>query len=60
MIVSCAPFRVSFAGGGSDMATFYQKSRGAVLSCSIAKYSFAVVHPFFNESKYYLKYRKTE
>src|SRR5215469_1112590 len=60
MIVSCAPFRVSFAGGGSDIASFYTKNRGAVLSCAIAKYAFVVVHPFFNASKYHLKYARTE
>ena len=60
MIVSCAPFRVSFAGGGSDIASFYRQRRGAVLSCGIAKYSFIVVHPFFNASKYHLKYARTE
>ncbi len=60
MIVSCAPFRVSFAGGGSDIGSFYRKQRGAVLSCAIAKYSFIVVHPFFNASKYHLKYTRTE
>jgi D-glycero-alpha-D-manno-heptose-7-phosphate kinase len=60
MIVSCAPFRVSFAGGGSDIAAFYRKRRGAVLSCAIAKYSFIVVHPYFNASKYHLKYARTE
>lgn len=60
MIVSCAPLRVSFAGGGSDLASFYRKRRGAVLSCAIAKYSFIVVHPFFNASKYHLKYTRTE
>jgi D-glycero-alpha-D-manno-heptose-7-phosphate kinase len=60
MIVSCAPFRVSFAGGGSDLASFYRKNRGAVLSCTIAKYSFIVVHPFFNANKYHLKYTLTE
>jgi D-glycero-alpha-D-manno-heptose-7-phosphate kinase len=60
MIVSCAPFRVSFAGGGSDIAAFYRKAGGAVLSCAIAKYSFVVVHPFFNSSKYHLKYSRTE
>jgi D-glycero-alpha-D-manno-heptose-7-phosphate kinase len=60
MIVSCAPFRVSFAGGGSDIASFFTKSRGAVLSCTIAKYSFAIIHPFFNASKYHLKYARTE
>jgi D-glycero-alpha-D-manno-heptose-7-phosphate kinase len=60
MIVSCAPFRVSFAGGGSDIASFYRNSRGAVLSCAIAKYSFIVIHPFFNANKYHLKYTRTE
>lgn len=60
MIVSCAPFRVSFAGGGSDISSFYRKSRGAVLSCAIAKQSFIVVHPFFNANKYHLKYTRTE
>jgi D-glycero-alpha-D-manno-heptose-7-phosphate kinase len=60
MIVSCAPFRVSFAGGGSDIASFYRRQRGAVLSCAIAKYSFIVVHPFFNANKYNLKYAQTE
>lgn len=60
MIVSCAPFRVSFAGGGSDIASFYRKRRGAVLSCTIAKYSFIVVHPYFNANKYHLKYARSE
>jgi D-glycero-alpha-D-manno-heptose-7-phosphate kinase len=60
MIVSCAPFRVSFAGGGSDIAAFYRQRRGAVLSCAIAKYSFIVVHPYFNATKYHLKYARTE
>jgi D-glycero-alpha-D-manno-heptose-7-phosphate kinase len=31
-----------------------------VLSCAIAKYSFIVVHPFFNATKYHLKYARTE
>jgi D-glycero-alpha-D-manno-heptose-7-phosphate kinase len=31
-----------------------------VLSCAIAKYSFIVVHPFFNANKYHLKYTRTE
>lgn len=60
MIVSCAPFRVSFAGGGSDISVFYRRQRGAVLSCTIAKYSFAIVHQYFNEQKYHLKYAHSE
>ena len=38
MIISRAPFRVSFCGGGSDIAAFYEKFGGCVLSCSIRKY----------------------
>jgi len=60
LIVSCAPFRVSFAGGGSDIASFYRQQRGAVLSCAIAKYSFAVIDPYLSATKYHLKYSRTE
>ena len=60
MIVSCAPFRLSFAGGGSDIPQFYQRQAGAVLSCALAKYAFVVAHPFFNANKYHLKYTRTE
>lgn len=60
MIVSSAPFRVSFAGGGSDIASYYRRQAGAVLSCAIAKYSFVIVHSYFNEKKYHLKYTRTE
>lgn len=60
MIVSCAPFRVSFAGGGSDVPWFYRRYGGAVLSCSITKYSFAIIHPFFDSENFNLKYSSTE
>jgi len=60
MIVSCAPFRVSFAGGGSDIAAFYRRSPGAVLSCAITRYSFIMIHPYFNSSRIHLKYSRTE
>jgi D-glycero-alpha-D-manno-heptose-7-phosphate kinase len=51
---------VSFAGGGSDIASFYRQHRGAVLSCAISKYAFVVIHPHFSASKYHLKYSRTE
>ncbi|HEY4372651.1 MAG TPA: GHMP kinase [Burkholderiales bacterium] len=60
MIVSCAPFRVSFAGGGSDIASFYRRSAGAVLSCAITRYSFIMIHPYFNSDRIHLKYSRTE
>ena len=60
MIVSCAPFRVSFAGGGSDIESFYKRSAGAVLSCAIAQYSFIVVHKYFTSNQFHLKYARSE
>ncbi|MCC6627615.1 MAG: GHMP kinase [Chloroflexi bacterium] len=60
MIVSCAPFRVSFVGGGSDLPSFYQRHGGAVLSCTVAKYSFAIIHPFFDSANFNLKYARNE
>lgn len=60
MIISRTPFRVSFAGGGSDLPSFYRKSTGAVLSTSIDKYMYITIHPWFEREKTVLKYSKTE
>ena len=38
MIISKTPFRVSFAGGGTDISNFYTKEGGAVTSTVIDKY----------------------
>ena len=32
MIISKAPLRVSFAGGGSDLPSFFHEDAGAVVS----------------------------
>lgn len=60
MIISRAPFRVSFCGGGSDIPSFYEKYGGCVLSCSIRKYVYVALHPSFNKQTITLKYSKTE
>lgn len=60
MIISRTPFRISFAGGGSDMPAFYRKETGAVLSTSIDKYMYIAIHPFFDKNRIQLKYSKTE
>lgn len=60
MIISRAPFRVSFCGGGSDIPVFYEKYGGCVLSCSIRKYVYVSLHPSFNKQTITLKYSKTE
>jgi len=60
MIITRTPFRISFAGGGSDLPAFYRKNGGAVLSTTIDKYMFIAIHPFFDTTKIQLKYSKTE
>lgn len=60
MIITRTPFRISFAGGGSDLPSFYRREQGAVLSTTIDKYMYLVIHPFFNDDKIQLKYSKTE
>ena len=59
MIGTRTPFRVSFAGGGSDLRSFYCRQPGCVLSTSINKYMYIMVHPFFDE-RIQIKYSRTE
>ena len=60
MIITRTPFRVSFAGGGSDLREFYGKNGyGAVVSTAIDKYMYIVIHPYFHD-KIRVKYSKTE
>lgn len=59
MIMAKAPFRISFAGGGSDLESFYGKGYGAVVSTAIDKYMHIMIHPYFHD-KIRIKYSKTE
>ncbi len=43
LVVTRTPLRVSFAGGGTDLATFYEGGYGAVLSTAINKYIYVTV-----------------
>jgi D-glycero-alpha-D-manno-heptose-7-phosphate kinase len=52
IVLTRTPLRVSFAGGGTDIAAFYEQDRGAVLSTSIDKYVYVTVKrhgPVFDE-----------
>mgnify|MGYP002515402833 FL=1 len=60
MIISRAPFRVSFCGGGSDIPSFYEKYGGCVLSTSIRKYVYLAINKAFNANTITLKYSQTE
>ncbi len=43
LVVTRTPLRVSFAGGGTDLAAFYDHDYGAVLSTAINKYIYVTV-----------------
>lgn len=63
MIITRTPLRISFAGGGTDLPSFYRFNEfGAVLSASINSYIYVTVKkhaPFFNE-RFRLNYSETE
>lgn len=60
MIITRTPFRVSFAGGGSDLAAYYERYGGAVVSTAINKYIYLSMHPYFFKDGYFLKYSDVE
>ena len=60
MIITRAPFRVSFCGGGSDLPSFYEQYGGCVLSTTIRKYMYLTLHKYFHKDQIRLKYSKTE
>src|SRR3989344_5786046 len=43
MIITRAPLRISFVGGGTDLSVFYTKERGHVLSAAIDKYVYVTI-----------------
>ncbi len=60
MIITRTPFRVSFAGGGSDLRDYYgQRPYGAVVSAAIQSYMYIAIHPYFHD-KIRIKYSRTE
>ncbi len=62
MIITKTPFRMSFFGGGTDIAQFYRNHGGAVLSTSFDKYCYVSVRhlpPYFAYANE-IVYSKTE
>lgn len=49
MIITRTPLRVSFVGGGSDLASYYKKFGGMVISSTINKYIYINVHRSFGQ-----------
>lgn len=60
MIITRTPFRISLAGGGSDLPDYYRRHGGAVLSFAIDKYMYLSMHPNFRRHGFLLKYSQVE
>lgn len=59
MIISRTPLRISFAGGGSDIDSYYRYSTGAVVSTAINKYIYILVEKQF-DGRIIAQYSKME
>lgn len=62
MIISRTPFRISFAGGGTDLREFYSKEDGQVISAGIDKYIYVAVkrQTAISEYKFRINWSKVE
>lgn len=59
MLISQTPYRVSFAGGGTDLKAFYGSEYGAVLSAAVNQHMYVTVSPRFDETVR-VSYTRTE
>jgi D-glycero-alpha-D-manno-heptose-7-phosphate kinase len=63
MIISRAPVRISFFGGGTDYPEYFLQEGGAVLATAIDKFSYVTASPFLSHLFDYsmrISYRKVE
>ena len=63
MIITRTPFRVSLAGGGTDISSFYKKEDGTVINFTIQKYLYVVARftdEGFVDHKYRVNWSKSE
>ena len=59
MIVTQTPLRVSLAGGGTDLAAYYEQREGFVVSTAIDKFAYVIVKERFDDA-IYLNYMRKE
>ncbi len=61
VVITKTPFRLSFAGGGTDIPEYYKRfGTGAVVSGALNKYVFTGAHQYFFEDKIRIHYARTE
>jgi D-glycero-alpha-D-manno-heptose-7-phosphate kinase len=59
VIISQTPLRISLAGGGTDLKSFYYTEEGMVISTAIDKYVYVIVKERFDE-RIYINYSQKE
>ncbi len=59
MIVTQTPLRISFSGGGTDLAAYYAARDGYVVSTAIDKFAYVIVKERFDDD-IYLNYMRKE
>ena len=59
MLIAQTPLRISLAGGGTDLAAYYEKNGGVVVNAAIDKYVYVMLHSRFDD-KIYISYSKRE
>ncbi|TAK71723.1 MAG: galactokinase [Betaproteobacteria bacterium] len=59
MLITRTPLRISIAGGGTDLPSYYQKHGGFVISAAINRYVYIALSRSFTPD-YRLKYSKLE
>lgn len=59
MIVTQTPLRISFGGGGTDLAAYYAAREGFVVSTAIDKFAYVIVKERFDD-EIYLNYMRKE
>ncbi len=59
MIITQTPLRVSIAGGGTDLRSFYSRGMGCVVSSAIDKYIYVIVKERFDR-QIYVNYSRRE
>ncbi|RME17437.1 MAG: galactokinase [Bdellovibrio sp.] len=59
MVITRAPLRITFGGGGTDLPSYYRDHGGFVIAAAIDKYIYITLHKVF-EQKLIIKYSKLE
>lgn len=60
MIITRAPLRISFVGGGTDIKEFYERYPGRVLSATIDKFIYIIANKNEFSDNVIIKYSETE